>query len=204
MEQDYNKMTDESLALLAQKGDSEAEEFLIRKYKGVVRGKARIYFIAGAEAEDVIQEGMIGIFKAIKSYDKNRNASFHTFAQLCINRQIVSAIKAASRRKHSPLNSSVSLNKPVVGEENEEGTLGETLSSEVHADPETMLVYKEIIDYIMHNEGGMFSDFELKVWNERMKGKTYTQIAEELNKSPKAIDNAMQRTKKKIVAYMYE
>lgn len=195
-EHNYNQLTDEELAELARAGNLEAEEFLIRNYKEVVRSRAQLYFIMGADGDDVVQEGMIGLFKAIQSYQAGREASFHTFAELCINRQIVTAIKTASRKKHAPLNTSVSLNKP-VSEEDSEGTLQETLSG-YDSDPEEALVLKDAVEQILNNEGNIFSSFEQQVWNAYLRGKTYKQIAAEMGKNPKAVDNAMQRNKKKI------
>ena len=200
MKSNYQDHTDEALVDLSRMGDNEAEEHLIRRYKEVVRAKTRIYFIVGADEEDVAQEGMIGLFKAINSYDPERKASFRTFAELCINRQIMSAIKTANRQKHTPLNQSVSLSKPIG--DAEESTLGETLKEPSQSDPEALLVGKETINSILSNDGGMLSEFEQFVWNERMKGKTYAQIAEMAGKSTKAIDNAVQRTKKKIMDYL--
>ena len=200
MKNAYQDYTDEALVDLSRMGDNEAEEHLIRRYKEVVRAKTRIYFIVGADEEDVAQEGMIGLFKAIKSFDPDRKASFRTFAELCINSQIMSAIKTANRQKHTPLNSSLSFSSPIG--ETEESTLGETISTPPDADPEALLVGKETISSILTNDGGMLSEFEQFVWNERMKGKTYAQIAEMAGRSTKAIDNAVQRTKKKIIEYL--
>lgn len=201
MENRYFTLTDEQLVEMAQDGNLEAEEYLIRKFKDVVRGRSQLYFIIGADGEDVVQEGMIGLFKAIKSYNLDRQASFRTFAELCINRQIITAIKTASRMKHSPLNTSVSLNKP-MSEEDPEATLAETLSSDSNSDPEAVLVLKDIMEDILNNEGKIFSKFEMQVWNEYLQGKNYRKIAEQMGKSPKAVDNAMQRTKKKILTYL--
>lgn len=197
----YEKLTDEQLVEIAQSGNLDAEEYLIRKYKEVVRKRSQLYFIMGADGEDVVQEGMIGLFKAIKSYDGAKDAAFHTFAELCINRQIITAIKTASRLKHSPLNTSISLNKP-LSEEDTEGTLEETLRAGSNSDPEQQLVLKDIMESIIHNEGKIFSPFEMEVWNEYLQGGNYRQIAHNLGKSPKAVDNALQRTKKKILAYL--
>lgn len=192
--------TEEELVCLAQAGDADAEEFLIRKYKELVKAKARLYFMAGADREDVVQEGMIGIFKAIRSFDANREASFHTFAELCVNRQILTAIKQASRLKHLPLNTSISLNKPMS--EGDSDTLAETLSSDSDSDPEAILIVKEMVDYINGNGVKLFSELELKVWYEYLRGKNYVQIAQEMGKKPKTIDNAIQRTKRKITMYL--
>ena len=200
MKSKYQDYTDEALVDLSRLGDNEAEEHLIRRYKEVVRAKTRIYFIVGADEEDVAQEGMIGIFKAIKSYDPEKKASFRTFAELCINRQIMSAIKTANRQKHTPLNQSVSLSKPIG--DMEDSTLAETLQVPSQADPEALLVGKETISSILSNDSGMLSEFEQFVWNERMKGKTYAQIAEMADRSTKAVNNAVQRTKRKIIEYL--
>lgn len=197
----YAKLTDEQLVQRVQAGDLDAEEYLIRKYKDVVRARSRLYFIVGADGEDVVQEGMIGLFRAIKSYNQEKDTAFHTFAEMCINRQILTAIRQASRRKHSPLNTSISLNKP-LSEEDQDGTLEETLRSDSDSDPEAQLMLKDVAELIIGNEGKIFSPFEQQVWDEYRQGKDYRQIAETLGKSVKAVDNAIQRTKKKIIAYL--
>lgn len=197
----YMAFTDEQLVTMAQDGDEEAEEYIIRKYKDVVRSKAHLYFMVGADSEDIVQEGMIGIFKAIRSYNESKQASFRTFAEICINRQIITAIKRATRLKHSPLNLSVSLNKPIEDNDTVK-TLAETLSSDSDSDPEALLLLKEELDYIEGNGADIFSDLELRVWNEYLQGKTYTEIAEVIGKTPKAIDNAIQRTKRKLEVYL--
>lgn len=201
MERDYVELTDEKLVNLAQDGDENAEEFLIRKYKDVVRSKAHLYFMVGADSEDIVQEGMIGIFKAIRSYNKTKQASFHTFAEICINRQIITAIKRATRLKHSPLNTSVSLSKP-LSEAEPDTTLEETLSSNSNTDPEALFLLKEDMGYIEGNGTEIFSDLELRVWNEYLKGRSYLQIAEITGRPSKAIDNAIQRTKRKLELYL--
>lgn len=201
MDKNYPELTDEQLVRLAQDGDENAEEYLIRKYKDVVRSKAHLYFMVGADSEDIVQEGMIGIFKAIRSYNKSKQASFHTFAEICINRQIITAIKRATRLKHSPLNTSVSLSRPLSDSE-PDTTLEETLSSNSNTDPEALFLLKEDMDFIEGNGAEIFSDLELTVWNEYLKGKSYLQIADITGKPPKAIDNAIQRTKRKLELYL--
>lgn len=201
MDIDYSDLSDERLVLLAQEGDENAEEYLIRKYKDVVRSKAHLYFMVGADSEDIVQEGMIGIFRAIRSYNETKQASFHTFAEICINRQIITAIKRATRLKHSPLNTSVSLSKP-LSETEPDTTLEETLSASSNSDPEALFLLKEDMGYIEGNGSEIFSDLELSVWNEYLKGKSYLQIAEITGKSTKAIDNAIQRTKRKLELYL--
>ncbi|MDD4564949.1 MAG: RNA polymerase sporulation sigma factor SigH [Eubacteriales bacterium] len=200
-EEKFETMEHEKLVTLAQNGDNNAEEFLIRKYKNVVRSKAHLYFMVGADSEDIVQEGMIGIFKAIRSYDKTKQTSFHTFAEICINRQIITAIKRAARLKHSPLNTSVSLSKPLSDME-PDTTLEEVLSSNSNTDPEAIFLLKENMGYIEGNGADIFSDLELSVWNEYLKGKSYIQIAEITGKSIKTIDNAIQRTKRKLELYL--
>ena len=198
---ELNVLTDETLVKMAQEGSLTAEEYLIEKYKGIAKNKAKIYFITGADNEDVVQEGMIGIFKAIRSFDKDKNSTFKTFAELCITRQIITAIKNANRLKHQPLNQSVSLNTVETEDEDKPG-LYETLPAKNDDDPETLLVMKEIVDYLIENENGIFSKFENKVLSEKLKGKDYKEIANELLKKPKVVDNALQRIKKKIGVYL--
>ena len=200
MENNLKKTRHEELALMAQMGNQEAEEFLIREYKDVVRGKAHSYFIMGGDREDVVQEAMIGLFKAIKSYAPGNDATFKTYADVCINRQILDAIKAANRKKHSPLNTSVSLNKPVKVESDH--TLEETIPGKSDNDPETLMVVQDIINYISQNESNKFSEMEIQVWNLYMEGKSHREIALCLDKNPKAVYNAMERTKKKIMAFL--
>lgn len=199
MEKRWANMTDEELVAQAQAGDLEPEEHLIRKYKELVRSRSQFYFIIGADGDDVVQEGMIGLFKAIQSYNPDKEASFRTFAELCINRQIITAIKTASRRKHEPLNDSVSLNGP-VNEDGKGTTLGEILHARSDMDPEEELLMKDLMETISSNEQNLFSAFEMQVWNEYLRGRNYREIAQILSKSPKAVDNAIQRTKKKIMA----
>jgi len=201
MENKYAGLSDETLVRQAQQGDHDAEEYLIRKYKNVVRGKAHFYFIVGADSEDIVQEGMIGIFKAIKGYNEDKHASFHTFVEICVNRQILSAIKMAARQKHAPLNNSLSFNDPFSGEAPDK-TIEDMLSSANYADPEALYILKEDINYLEVNSADIFSDMELRVWNEHLKGKSYSEIAQTIGKSPKAIDNAIQRTKKKLEEYL--
>lgn len=197
------------LAAEAQAGDALAEETLIRNYSGIVYKKARAYFMAGADAEDVVQEGMIGLLKAVRSYDADKNASFGTYAERCVTNQIISAIRSADRIKHKPLNTSVSLNKPVSAEassgaDQQEITLGDTLSTNPADSPDEMLIIKDVAYYILNNGDNVFSDLEMKVLNEYIKGFTSSQIAERLGKSSKSVDNALQRTRKKVNTYLWK
>jgi RNA polymerase sporulation-specific sigma factor len=197
----YNILTDEEMVKMAQEGSVTAEEFLIKKYKDLVKTKSSTYFIIGGDKEDVIQEGMIGIFKAIRGFDENKEASFKTFAEVCINRQIISAIRNANMQKHQILNESLSLssdNDP----EGEQKTLEERLPANRGDDPETLMLMKEIGQYLKEESHEIFSPLEQKVWDRMLQGKKYQEIATELEKSPKSIDNTMQRIKKKIYTYL--
>ncbi|MCR5482335.1 MAG: RNA polymerase sporulation sigma factor SigH [Clostridia bacterium] len=199
MRKTYENYSDEKLVALAGNGDIIAEELLIEKYREMVKAKAHLYFIVGADTEDVVQEGMIGIFKAIRNYEEGHSASFRTFADMCVNRQILTAISSANRMKHSPLNTSVSLSRPL----NEGGeTLEEVIMPESDNNPETLMIVREFLEYIDGEGHDNFSAFEHLVWNEYLQGKGYRQIAEELGKTPKAVDNAIQRIRKKIAVYM--
>jgi len=182
MDNKYTRMTDEMLVSLARSGNADAEEYLIRKFKDTVRRKARVCFIAGADNEDIVQEGMIGIFKAIKAYDETKDASFNTFAEICITGQIRTAIKTAKRYKHAPLNDSLPLEAGV--------------SKDNYPDPETLYILKEEINDI--KSGSVFSEMELIVWNEYIKGHTHYEIAQITGKTPKAVDNAIWRAKRKL------
>ena len=194
-------LTDEQLVKMAQEGSETAEEILIEKYKGLVKNKAKTYYITGADSEDVVQEGMIGLFKAIRSFDGSKQAAFKTFADTCVNSQILSAIKKANRKRHKPLNESVSLSKE-VDDDTKDVSIGDIMQASMDNDPEALLLLQEVVDYLKTYDGGLFSRFEREVWVERLKGKNYIEIADVLGKSPKSIDNALQRIKKKIVAYL--
>ena len=201
---DLDALNDEQLVDLAKSGDLDAEEHLIRKHKDLVRRKSQFYFIIGADADDVVQEGMIGLFKAIHSFDPEGGAAFKTFADMCINRQILTAIKTASRKKHEPLNESVSLNDPVsvtdAESQNESGvTLQEMIRGSREMEPEQELMMKALLEEISSNENNVFSSLEMEVWKLYSQGRNYREIADILDRSPKTIDNAIQRTKKKIM-----
>ena len=196
-------LTDEQLVKMSQEGSETAEEILIEKYKSLVKNKAKAYYIAGADNEDVVQEGMIGLFKAIRSYDANKEAAFKTYADTCINSQIITAIKKANRRKHQPLNESISLNSE-VSEGDWETTMQDVLEGSGENDPEAMALAREIAESLQEAGSEIFSDFEWKVWSEKLKGHDYQEIAEILQRPPKSIDNALQRIKKKILAYLEE
>ena len=194
-------LTDEQLVKMAQEGSETAEEILIEKYKGLVKNKAKTYYITGADSEDVVQEGMIGLFKAIRSFDADKQAAFKTFADTCVNSQILSAIKKANRKRHKPLNESVSLSKE-VDDDTKDISVGDILQASMDNDPEALLLLQEVVEYLKAYDSGIFSRSEREVWVEKLKGKNYIEIADALGKSPKSIDNALQRIKKKIVAYL--
>lgn len=196
-------LPDDKLAALAQSGNLDAEEALLKKYKDAVRIKANMYYMAGADEDDVMQEGMIGLMKAIRQYSPEREASFGTFAGICITKQIISAIRSADRDKHKALNTSVSLSRPLETG-NEEVTLADTLSSGTGESPEEMLIFKDIVYYILHNGDNIFSEFEMNVLSEFIKGNDYEKIADKLGKNVKSVDNAMQRTRKKILGYLFK
>jgi len=194
---DYSIMKDEDVVGLVRSGDVFAQDYLLNKYKTFVKTKSRAYFLIGADKEDIIQEGMIGLYKAIRDYQNNKNASFRSFAELCINRQLITAIKAASRQKHMPLNSSVSLNKTVYEDEGENTYINMIESAEAVTSPETIFIGIENRNFIVENIMTTLSSFEKRVLNLYLQGKTYSEIAQIMEKSEKSIDNALQRVKKK-------
>ena len=194
---DYEKMTNESIVALAKAGDNLAEEYIIKKFKNDVRLKARGYFLVGADGEDIIQEGMIGLFKAIRDFDDTQNTSFNVFAQLCIKRQMITAITTATRQKHTPLNSYISLNK-TMNEEASEKTLLDVLITGTDMDPESLYISKEAMTSVKKSMDAILSPFEWQVLTGYLAGESYQEIAIDLNRPLKSIDNALQRIKKKI------
>ena len=169
-------MIDEDVVEEARNGDSMAQEYLIKKYKNFVRAKARSYFLIGADREDIIQEGMIGLFKAIRDFRSDKLSSFRAFAELCITRQIITAIKTATRQKHIPLNSYVSLNKPIYDEESDR-TLLDVLSGAKISDPEELIISREELGHIETKIGEILSDLEWKVLMSYLQGKSYQEIS---------------------------
>ena len=204
-EQIYKSAKDEELVLMAQNGDDAAQEYLLDKYKSLVRAKSRAYFLIGADSEDIIQEGMIGLYKAVRDYNEEKNASFRSFAELCVNRQMITAIKAATRQKHQPLNSYVSLNKPVYEEESEQ-TYMDFLQSDSSAllNPETLLIGQENKHFLEDQMVKNLSSFETRVLVLYLQGRSYFEIAHVLDKPEKSIDNALQRVKKKLERFLEE
>lgn len=204
-EQIYKNAKDEELVLMAQNGDDAAQEYLLDKYKSLVRAKSRAYFLIGADSEDIIQEGMIGLYKAVRDYNEEKNASFRSFAELCVNRQMITAIKAATRQKHQPLNSYVSLNKPVYEEESEQ-TYMDFLqsSSDSLLNPEALLIGQENKSFLEDQMVKNLSSFETRVLILYLQGRSYFEIAHVLDKPEKSIDNALQRVKKKLEKFLEE
>ena len=204
-EQTYKIAKDEELVLMAQNGDDTAQRYLLDKYKSLVRAKSRAYFLIGADSEDIIQEGMIGLYKAVRDYNEEKNASFRSFAELCVNRQMITAIKAATRQKHQPLNSYVSLNKPVYEEESEQ-TYMDFLQSDSSAllNPETLLIGQENKHFLEDQMVKNLSSFETRVLVLYLQGRSYFEIAHVLDKPEKSIDNALQRVKKKLEKFLEE
>jgi RNA polymerase sporulation-specific sigma factor len=197
----YAELGDKILIEMAQSGDSEALAFLINKYQNFVRMKARPYFLIGADKEDLVQEGMIGLYKAIRDFKEDKMASFYGFAELCITRQIITAIKTATRQKHGPLNSYVSLDKPLSNEESKY-TLMDMISGEKITNPEAMLINQEKAAYIELKIAELLSDLERRVLTLYMDGQSYVEISEELNTHIKSIDNALQRVKRKLERHL--
>ena len=203
MHHDFDSMTDEEIALLAQQGDADASEYLLNKYKNFVRSKARSYFLVGADHEDIVQEGMIGLFKAVRDYKPGKVSSFRAFAELCITRQIISAIKPATRQKHIPLNSYVSLNRPVYADDSER-TLLDVISESVTTNPEELLISQESLSDIEACIGEVLSPFEKEVLALYLDGHSYQEISRKLGRHTKSVDNALQRVKRKIQNYLDE
>ena len=197
----YDLMTDETVVAIARTGLDDAQEYLINKYKNFVRAKARAYFLIGADREDIIQEGMIGLYKAIRDFRADKLSSFRAFAELCITRQIITAIKTATRQKHIPLNSYVSLNKPIYDDDSDR-TLLDVLSGPRVTDPEELVISREEFGNIEEKMGEILSDLEWRVLMAYLDGKSYQEIAGDLSRHVKSIDNALQRVKRKLEKYL--
>jgi len=197
----YNEHEDEVVVEAVHNGDSEALDFLIKKYRNFVRAKARSYFLIGADKEDIVQEGMIGLYKAVRDFKEDKLTSFKAFAELCITRQIITAIKTATRQKHIPLNSYVSLDKPIFDEESDR-TLMDVITGAKIMDPEELIIHREEYIQIEIKMDELLSDLERKVLALYLDGQTYQEISEELNRHVKSIDNALQRVKRKLERYI--
>lgn len=198
----FADMPDEDIVGLANSENNVlAQEYLLHKYRNFVRGKARSYFLIGAEREDIIQEGMIGLYKAIRDFRQDKQTSFRSFAELCVTRQIITAIKTATRQKHIPLNSYVSLNKPIY-EQDSDRTLLDVISSRTKVvNPEEMIIRREEFIEIKNKMNMILSDLEWEVFMNYLDGKSYQETARELHRHIKSIDNALQRVKRKVEKY---
>ncbi|WP_407947295.1 RNA polymerase sporulation sigma factor SigH [Pectinatus sottacetonis] len=196
-----NLSDEELLFEIKTKQNKYALEFLIKKYRNFVRVRARSYFLIGADREDIIQEGMIGLYKAVRDFRDEKLSSFRAFAELCVTRQIITAIKTATRQKHIPLNSYISLNKPIYDEDSDR-TLLDILSGTNITDPEELMINREEFRAIEGKMEQILSDLEWKVLMSYLDGKSYQEIAVDLNRHVKSIDNALQRVKRKLEKYM--
>lgn len=194
---DYEKLSDEENVELSASGDRLATEYILGKYKNLVRARAKAYFMAGADHDDLVQEGMIGLFKAVRDFDVTKQATFLGFAELCIKRQIISAVKASTRMKHTPLNSYVSLSTPFYDDESER-TLVDMLAARESVDPEEVFLRRERAETIGTEIEQKLSSLEKSVLSLYMGGMNYQEIAVELGREPKSIDNALQRIKRKL------
>ena len=201
--QELNNKTDEELALLAKTGDENALEYLLSKYKDLVNGKVNKYFMIGAEKEDIIQEGMIGLYKAIKCYEGNKQNSFKSFANLCVERQLITAIKTSTRQKHMALNSYLSLNMSAY-DDDEDTSLIDVFNSNTVEDPLDTITKKEYYKFIESKIDKTLSDFEKQVLQRFAAGDSYVKIAEKLDAPVKSVDNAIQRIRKKAIKNITE
>lgn len=199
----YDSMLDEEVVLLARNGDVDAEEYLINKYRNFVKAKAKTYFLIGGDKDDIFQEGMIGLYKAIRDFKPDKLSSFRAFAELCITRQIITAIKTATRQKHIPLNSYISLNKPIYDEESDR-TLMDIISAIHISDPEEVIISNEERSKIKNRMSEVLSDLEMEVLKCYLEGKSYQEIACDLERHAKSIDNALQRVKRKLEKFLKE
>lgn len=198
---DLDEIPDEILVEWVRIGDDSALEFLIHKYKTFVRSKSRSYFLIGADREDIVQEGMIGLYKAIRDFRDDKLASFKAFAELCITRQIITAIKTATRQKHVPLNSYISLDKPIYDEDSDR-TLMDVIGGAKVTDPEELIINREEFSDIELKMSELLSELERNVLMLYLDGRSYQEIAVDLSRHVKSIDNALQRVKRKLEKYL--
>jgi len=196
-EEEFATKLDEEIVSEAKEGNKKAQEYLISKYENFVKAKAKAYFLIGADREDIYQEGMIGLYKAIRDFKPDKLSSFKAFAELCVTRQIITAIKTATRQKHIPLNTYISLNKPLYEEESDR-TLLDIISEAKITDPEEMMISREELSHMEKEISGALSDLEMEVLSSYLDGKSYQEIACDLDRHAKSIDNALQRVKRKL------
>lgn len=203
----YEELTDEEIINRIKEKDNKAVDYILEKYKNLVRKKARTLYLMGADRDDLIQEGMIGLYKAIYDFNEKKDTSFFVFADLCISRQIYSAIKASNRQKNLPLNTYISIYTPLYNddaEEEESGILVDSLLFNNNFNPEKLVIDKENINVLEYELVRRLSTLEKKVLKRYLNGQTYIDIAKELERSPKSIDNALQRIKSKLSALLLE
>ena len=200
----YNIMNDEEIVVSAKEGNEKALNYLINKYKNFVRSKTKTYFLIGADREDIFQEGMIGLYKAIRDYKEDKLSSFKAFAEICITRQIITAVKTATRQKHIPLNSYISLNKPLYDEESERTLIDIIGNIDTISDPEEMMISREEIAGMETKLNKVLSKLELDVLALYLEGKSYQEVAVEMDRHVKSIDNALQRVKRKLEKFFEE
>lgn len=193
----FEERLDEEVVIQAQNKNVRAQEYLINKYRNFIKAKAKSYFLIGADKEDIYQEGMIGLYKAIRDFKADRLSSFRAFAEICVTRQIITAIKTATRQKHIPLNTYISLNKPIYDEESDR-TLLDVLSGSKITDPEELVISREEVISIQNEIGEVLSELEMEVLMSYLDGKSYQEIACDLDRHAKSIDNALQRVKRKL------
>ncbi len=196
-------MSDETLVAQSRQGDDVALATLLGRYRGFARAKARSYFLVGGEHEDVVQEGMIGLYKAVRDFDASHHVSFRTFAEMCVTRQMISAVKAANRHKHGPLNSYVSFSRPVASDEDDDRELGDVLPSRGSNDPADIIISAERIRALQAHVQDVLSDLEVEVLRLYVEGKSYVEIAELTARHTKAVDNALQRVKRKLESHLH-
>lgn len=196
-QEDYTKDNDEDLIRKIKSGDNNALDFILNKYKEIVNMKVSRYFIVGAEKEDIVQEGLIGLYKAIKNYDCEKQNSFKSFANLCVERQLISAIKSSNRQKHMPLNSYLSLNMSAYDDEDDDTSIYEVFDANVIEDPLDTITKKEYYKDVENIIEKSLSSFERQVLSELVNGNSYVAIAEKLDAPVKSVDNAIQRIRKK-------
>ncbi|MFD1929731.1 RNA polymerase sporulation sigma factor SigH [Sporosarcina siberiensis] len=197
----FTALSDEEIIEIIHEGNTDALDFLITKYLSFVRLKGRSYFLIGGDREDIIQEGMIGLYKAIRDFKADRLSSFKAFAELCITRQIITAIKTATRQKHIPLNSSISLDRPVYAEDSER-TLLDMVAGPALDDPEGLIIHREDFSHMEKEMNKVLSGLEKQVLALYLEGQSYQEISDELNRQVKSVDNALQRIKRKLERYM--
>lgn len=198
MQTNLNTLSDEKLVLLSVNGDNEAEEIIFNRYKNYVKSKARTYYLIGADNDDIVQEGMIGLYKAVRDFNPDKNISFKTFADVCITRQILTAIRTANRNKHTPLNASISINAPVFDDDSG-ATILNIIQSTSISNPEELYIIDESLKEIKNEISKKLSGFENTVLEFYLDGLSYVEISEKTDKSIKSIDNALQRIKKKLM-----